>query len=192
MALVNTYVDPNVNADFITMATRSRNVNTGSGVPILHFENSFTTGTADNILSVYRFFKNVDANFVPREIWIGTYGTQTSLAVSVGIWRVNGSLITAPASGGSTILMGATAIATAALWTAHTYNGLSALYATTGQAPTAFNANRLFELAGDSLVDGGAAPYGNPRQYDICMQVTTANSGGAAGTIVMVMEGYMG
>lgn len=187
--LQNVYADPNVNASGYGVSNRSRNVRQGADMQIM--TEYYSVGGADSVSSVYRMFKNLDANFVPVAILIAATA-MTSLAVSVGLYRPNLSLITAPASGGASIFLAATSIAAgaASLSEKTAFDGMATYWAATG---TFTNMDqRLFEIAGDSLVAStGTAPNaGNPRQYDLCLTVTTTT--GVAGVIGMVLKGYMG
>jgi len=188
MAVVNIYADSNVPASGLGVTSRSVNILQGQNTQIMY--SSYNNGTTDTAGSIYRMFKNIDANFVPIMLYIGTFNAQTSLAVSAGLYKPNLGAVT---TGGAAVLMAATSIATAAFpLPGLGVNGMAAVYAAGGIAVQAATGElqRLFELAGDSLVDGGSSPYGNPRQYDIALTVTTATTVG--GTIACLLLGYMG
>jgi hypothetical protein len=195
--LQNLYVDPNINADGITLANRSRNIR--NGTPIKTAVAFYNDAGTDSVNSVYRFFKNLDGNVVPLKIIVMKTAAQTSHAVSIGLYRPNLSLTTAPASGGQAVFLSATSVASAKVSFSEgtAYDGMVTYWsnlasATTNPTPATYGDQRLFEIAGDSLVDSGtAAPYlGNPRQYDLCMKVTTATS--VAGIIGMMLVYYDG
>jgi hypothetical protein len=176
----------------------SRGPSVTHGATQLRYFMSYAVPTTTAIGDIWRIFKNVDANFVPTGMWIGTYNALTSLAVSAGLYQPNLSTVTAPASGGSSVLMAATSIATAALPNARFgVNGLAALWASGAWAVATSGDNigqqqMLYQIAGDSLVmSGTAVPYlGSKRQYDICLTVTTATS--VAGYVGVELTGYFG
>jgi hypothetical protein len=176
----------------------SRGPQTVQGQPLLRQFMSFAVPSTSAIGDIYRIFKNLDANVIPAYLTIGTYNALTSLAVSAGLYRPNLSTVTAPASGGASVLMAATSIATAALpQIGLGVNGLAALYATGGWEVGASGDNlaqgkMLYQIAGDSLINSGtAAPnLGTPRQYDLCLTVTTATA--VAGYVGCELLYYLG
>ena len=190
--LQNVYADPDVAADGVSMTTRSRNVRQAVGLQVM--TSSILVGAADTNNSVYRMFKNLDANFVPLEIRIAN-DAMTSLVINVGLYRPNLSLTKAPASGGDAIFLSGKNIAAgvASLAPGTCWDGMATYWAATGTVGLAHLDQRLFEIAGDSLVESGnAVPLlGNPRQYDLCVTATTANTG-SAGNLAIVLIGYQG
>jgi hypothetical protein len=190
MALINAYADPNVNADFITMATRSRNIRQGKDPQIIR--SGYSVSGTDNVASVYRMFKNIDANFVPTRILLASTA-MAALSVQFGIYNANGSLNDAPLGTGKAIFQAATVIAAGAssLKESIAFNFMATYEAAVALDPVLME-QRLFEIAGDSLVESGsAAPnLGNPRQYDLCLTVSVTTA--VAGKIFMELHGYMG
>lgn len=176
----------------------SRGPQTVQGQPLLRQFSSYAVPTTTSIGDIWRVFKNLDANVIPAYLTIGTYNALTSLAVSAGLYRPNLSTTVAPASGGAAVLMAATSIATAALpQIGLGVNGLAALQATGAWAIGTSGDNTgqqrmLYQIAGDSLVmSGTAAPnLGTPRQYDLCLTVTTATS--VAGFVGVELLYYLG
>jgi hypothetical protein len=184
--LQNLYADPNVNASGYGVTNRSRNVRQGADVQTM--TNFYSVSGSDSVNSVYRMFKNLDANFVPTAIYLGCTA-MTSLAISVGLYLPNLSLVTAPASGGAAIFLAATSIAAgfASLSQKTALDCMSTYWAATGTFTQMDN--RLFEIGGYGLAPT-ASTYTTPRQFDLCITVTTTTA--VAGVIGMVLEGYMG
>lgn len=191
MALINAYADTNVPASGYGVTNRSNNALAGGTSSTMIMRSFYNVTGSDNVLSVYRMFKNVDANFVPVAIRIASTA-MTSLAISVGLYRPNLSLITAPASGGAAIFLAATSIAAgaASLSAKTAFDGMVTFWAATGTFTKMFQ--QLYTIAGDSLVAASGTPpnAGNPRQYDIAITVTTTTA--VAGVIGMEIEGYQG
>jgi len=189
MAVVNVYADSNVNADGITLANRSRLVRQAADMQVM--TSFYSVGATDTAGSVYRMFKNLDANFVPLAILLGC-SAMTALTVSVGLYRPNLSLTMAPASTGSAIFLATTSIAAgfASMSEKTALDCMSTYWASAGKFTLIDQ--RLFEIAGDSLVSASGTPptAGTPRQYDLCLTVGTA--GTLAGNIGMILKGYMG
>jgi hypothetical protein len=162
----------------------NRGPQTVQGAPLLRQFMSYAVPTTTAVGDIWRIFKNLDANVIPCYLYIGIYNGLTSLAVSAGLYRPNLSTTTAPASGGAAVLMAATATASAALpQIGLGTNALAALQASGGWAVGTSGDNvgeqrMLYQIAGDSLVSSGsAAPnLGTPRQYDLCLTVTTATA----------------
>lgn len=185
--LQNLYADPNVAADGSTMTTRSRNIR--QGVETVTMTNFVKIGATDSNNSVYRFFKNVDANFVPLEIRIAN-DAMTSLVINVGLYLPNLSLTKAPASGGDAIFLSGKNVAAgaASLSPGTAWDGMATYWAATG---TFSNMDqRLFDIGGYTLAPNSSG-ITTPRQFDICVTATTANTG-SAGNMGMVIIGYMG
>lgn len=176
----------------------SRGPTTVQGQPLLRQFMSYVVPTTTAIGDIWRIFKNLDANVIPCYLTIGRYNAMTSLAVSAGLYRPNLSTQVAPASGGAAILMAATSIATAAFPAISLgIDGLAAIRAAAGWAIGTSGDNlgqqqMLYQIAGDSLVmSGTAAPnLGTPRQYDLCLTVTTATA--VAGTVGVELLYYLG
>lgn len=176
----------------------SRGPTTVQGQPLLRQFMSYAVPTTTAIGDIWRIFKNLDANVIPAYLTIGTFNTLTSLAVSAGLYAPNLSTVVKPVTTGAAILMAATSIATAALpQIGLGINGLAALQASGAWAigTTGDNVGQqrmLYQIAGDSLVQSGiAAPnLGNPRQYDLCLTVTTATA--VAGFVGVELLYYLG
>jgi len=176
----------------------SRGPQTTQGQPLLRQFMTFNVPASSAVGDIYRIFKNLDANVIPAYLTIGTYNALTSLAVSAGLYRPNLSTVTAPASGGAAVLMAATSIATAAVpQISLGVNGLAALNASGGwlvgqSGDNIGQGKMLYQIAGDSLVNSGtSAPnLGTPRQYDLCLTVTTATA--VAGQVGCELLYYLG
>jgi hypothetical protein len=181
---INVYSDTQIGLLDANGNVLLRGPTTTDGQPLLRKFKTFNVPSTSAIGDIYRIFKNLDANVIPVYLTIGTYNALTSLAVSAGIYRSNLSVTPAPASGGAAVFMAATSIATAALpMIGLGINGLAALQASggwlMGQSGDNIGQQRmLYQIAGDSLIQSGiAAPnLGTPRQYDICLTVTTATA----------------
>jgi len=181
---INIYADTQVGLLDANGMVISRGPTTTDGQPLLRKFKSYKVPTTTAVGDIWRIFKNLDANIVPVYLTIGTYNALTSLAVSAGLYAANQSTTVKPVTTGAAILMAATSIATAALpMIGLGVNGLAALQASGAwQMQTSGDSigqqQMLYQIAGDSLVmSGSSAPnLGTPRQYDLCLTVTTATS----------------
>jgi hypothetical protein len=195
---INIYADTQVGLLDTTGLPLTRGGTNTDGQPLLRKFKSYKVPTTTSAGDIWRIFKNLDANIIPVYLTIGTYNALTSLAVSAGIYAANQSTTVKPVTTGAAILMAATSIATAALpMIGLGINGLAALQAAGAwQMQTSGDSlgqqQMLYQIAGDSLVSSGsAAPNtGTPRQYDLCLTVTTATSvAGFVGVELLYTQG---
>lgn len=177
MAVVNNYVSPLIsNPSGLIGQNVLNSFRGGGGERVLSIFETFTIAATDNSLSIYRVFKNLNANIIPLRIMLANTAMVGSSAFNLGLYLPNYGA--AVGTGNQFTAAGTLVTARASMNPQIALDGMSAV-----------NINsyyqRLFEIAGETET----APLISTTRvdaFDLCLGLTT--SGLVVGTVSVLMD----
>lgn len=178
MANVNIYVSPNITNDAVTgiINPMMNPYRGGGGTSAYSIFETFAIAVTDTATSVYRIFKNLNANIVPLRIMIATTAMAGLTSAKLGLYLPNyGAII-----GTGNQFMNAQTFASAIA-------SLNPKTAIDGMAAAAIGSyqQRLFEWAGETTSSPTIATS-RVDAFDLCL--TTVTQTGTAGTVSVLMD----
>jgi len=137
---------------------------------------TFTIAASDSAASVYRIFKNLNANIIPLRIMVANTAMAGTTSVNLGLYLPNFGAIVGT---GSQFLSAAT-LATARA-------SLNPQIALDGMTQVSINLyyQRLFEIAGETETAPTIATT-RVDAFDLCMTMNV--TGGVLGTVSILMD----
>jgi hypothetical protein len=178
MAVQNTYVSPNVTNDAISgIINPSMNAfRGGGGVSCQSIYETFSIAAADSSNSIYRVFKNLNANIIPIRIMVSCSAITGSTSAKLGLYLPNYGAIV----GTGSQFMSAQTLAAAV-------TSLNPKTAIDGMANASVLTyyQRLYEYGGYTELAPTIATT-RPDAFDLALTLVTA--GGTLGTVQVLMD----
>jgi hypothetical protein len=170
MPVINQYTDVNISGNVVNKLTRSLAQGAGN---LFVGQAKFQIQASDSSGSIYRMFKNINANLIPVQLSVFNDAMAGSTNVDVQLFQPDLGVVTAAtgAPGGDNIKLAAGLTLAAA-------HGHGAALSGLANIPVNRMDQRLFELAGETLANKISSGY------DLCLVGNTL--GGVAGWVTVI------